>query len=535
MNAVLYRFVFRQTYKGALLWALIFVVSIVATAIGYHDLYPDPKVRATLAATFSNNTGVMALIGVPYHLETVSGFAAWRTLGLLSPMAAIWGLLTAARLFRGEEESGRSEFFLAGQTTPVRMAAQTLAALAASLLLFILVTTAGIWLGGQGQGLAFGLFESLLFALTLALLAAVFMAVGFWTSQLAATRRQAAAFGGVAFAVFFALRAIGSAVPDARWLLDLTPFGWVQYIHPLTENNWGWLLPLVGATGLLVAAGLVAIARRDMGASLIADRDSAPARTALLHGMWSAALRLNGGAIAGWTLAMGFAGVVFGMFAKPASSILDNSDALQRFTAQLSGAQQTQAAETFMSIGFFMCAVLLMVMVVNLLYTLREDEAEGYLDNFLVQPVRRWWLFAGRVALISGAVVVAALVAGLACTVASQAQQTGVEAGQIMRAALLAAAPALFLLGLGVVLLAVWPRFMTQLLYGYIGWSFLVEMIGTMLGFHRWLLDTSILHHMALLPAAEPRWLATGLIILGGALLASVGIARLNYRDIETD
>src|SRR5687768_6668614 len=116
MRGVLYRFVFRRTFKGALIWALIFGASIAATAIGYSGL--DAGARAALASTFSANTGVMALIGVPYHLEIVSGFTAWRTMGLFAPMAAIWGLLTATRLFRGEEEDGRSEFFLIGRTTP---------------------------------------------------------------------------------------------------------------------------------------------------------------------------------------------------------------------------------------------------------------------------------------------------------------------------------------------------------------------------------------------------------------------------------
>ncbi len=532
MRGVLYRFVFRRTFKGALIWAFIFGASIAATAIGYSDL--DAGARAALVSTFSKNTGVMVLIGVPYHLEIVSGFTAWRTMGLLAPMATIWGLLTATRYFRGEEESGRSEFFLSGQTTPRRSALQTLASLATGLGLFTIVAAAGIWLGGRGQDSGFDMTGSIIFALTLASLAASFMAVGFWTSQLAATRRQAAAMAGVAFAVFFAMRAIGSAVVDARWLLDLTPFGWAQHVHSLTDNNWPWLLPLAGLTGLLVAAGLWVIGRRDMGASLVADRNTAPAHTGLLGTAWTAALRLNRGALLGWTLAFAFAGLIFGNFAKPASTVLNSSDTLQRFTGEL-GAQQTQAAAAFMGIGFFMCAILAMVMVVGLLNTLREDEASGYLDNFLVQPVRRWRLFTGRGGLVVIALVLAALAAALACIIASQIQQTGVDWWQIMRASLFAIIPAFFLLGLGIALLGFWPRLMTSVLYGYIGWSFLMEMIGTLLHFNRVLLNTSILHHMALLPAAEPRWLTTGLMFGGGIVLVAIGISRLNHRDIEID
>ncbi len=532
MGSVLYYFTFRRTWRGALIWAFIFGASIAATAIGYSGL--DPGARATLAATFSTNTGVMVLIGVPYHLEIVSGFTAWRTMGLLAPMATIWGLLTATRYFRGEEESGRGEFFLAGQTTPRRSAMQTLAALAAGLGLFTVITATGIWLGGRGQDSGFDLEGSVIFAITLALLAATFMAIGFFTSQLAATRRQAAAMAGVVFALFFAMRAIGSVVTDARWLLDITPFGWAQHVHPLTDNNWPWLLPLVGLTSLLVAAGLWVVGRRDMGASLIADHDTAPAHTTLLHNVWTAALRLNRGALLGWTLAFAFAGLIFGNFAKPAGTILNSSDALQHITGEL-GAAGTQAAAAFMGIGFFMCGVLVMVMVVGLLNALREDESSGYLDNFLVQPVRRWTLFVGRGGLVVFGLILTALMAGLTCVIASRMQQTGVDWWQIVRAALFAAAPAFFLLGLGMLLLGFRPRLMTGVLYGYIGWSFLMEMIGTLLNFNHLLLNTSILHHMALLPAAEPRWATTGLMLGVAVVMAAAGIARLNYRDIETD
>jgi putative exporter of polyketide antibiotics len=91
------------------------------------------------------------------------------------------------------------------------------------------------------------------------------------------------------------------------------------------------------------------------------------------------------------------------------------------------------------------------------------------------------------------------------------------------------------LLGVGILLLGFWPRLVSGILYGYIGWSFLMEMIGTLLDFNRVLLVTSILHHMALLPAAEPRWSTTGLMLGAGMALAVIGIARLNRRDIEAE
>jgi ABC-2 type transport system permease protein len=49
-------------------------------------------------------------------------------------IGGVWGLLAATRLIRGEEEAGRWELVLAGQTTRRRAAAGAVAGLGAGLL-----------------------------------------------------------------------------------------------------------------------------------------------------------------------------------------------------------------------------------------------------------------------------------------------------------------------------------------------------------------------------------------------------------------
>ena len=51
---------------------------------------------------------------MPHDLLTVGGYAAWRVGGVLSIVAALWGLMAAVRALRGEEEAGRQELVLAG-------------------------------------------------------------------------------------------------------------------------------------------------------------------------------------------------------------------------------------------------------------------------------------------------------------------------------------------------------------------------------------------------------------------------------------
>ena len=62
--------------------------------------------------------------------------------GLLIIVGAIWGLLTATRLLRGEEDAGRWELFLAGRTTRRHAAAQAIAGLAAGFVVLWTLTAA---------------------------------------------------------------------------------------------------------------------------------------------------------------------------------------------------------------------------------------------------------------------------------------------------------------------------------------------------------------------------------------------------------
>ena len=86
-------------------------------AAGYDATFPDQASRTKLAASFEHNAGIAALLGPARRLDTVAGFTAWRTMGILTIVGAVWGLLTATRLTRGEEDAGRWELVLAGPTT----------------------------------------------------------------------------------------------------------------------------------------------------------------------------------------------------------------------------------------------------------------------------------------------------------------------------------------------------------------------------------------------------------------------------------
>ena len=131
--AVIARQVSRRTVRSGALWGLIFGFYVVVQTFGYTAAYKTQASRDQLARSLGSNVGINALIGPARAINTVAGYTSWRALGVLSLLGAIWGLLTSTRLLRGDEEAGRYELLLAGQTTRRHAAAQAVGGLGVGL------------------------------------------------------------------------------------------------------------------------------------------------------------------------------------------------------------------------------------------------------------------------------------------------------------------------------------------------------------------------------------------------------------------
>jgi len=93
---------------------------------------------------------------------------------------------------------------------------------------------------------------------------------------------------------------------------------------------------------------------------------------------------------------------------------------------------------------------------------------------------------------------------------------------------------AICLLGIGILALGAWPRRTSYVVYGYLGWSLLIELVGGFGSGSRWLLDTSLYHQMAAAPAVDPNWAVNGAMVGIAMAAALVGIARFRRRDLQS-
>lgn len=529
------RFFGRRQMRSGLLWGLVFSFFIYATVIGYTKVYNTPQARAQLFSSLSSNVAMKTILGEPYHLNTIGGYIDWRILNILVMLGAIWGLLAATKLLRGEANAGRWELFLAGQTTQRRAAINGLLGLGTGLLLFFVllaVSTAAVVMAPD-VGLSFR--QSLLFSVTGALGAATFMAIGALASQVMPVRGRAAGLAAMVLGLSFVLHAIGVIVPSAHWVMYTNPLGWCEAVRPFADSQAWWLLPSAAFIVIMLALTVYLAGRGDMGYSVLADKDSGKPRVGLLNSPLASAFRLTRASTIGWLTAATLVGVTYGAVAKTAGQAFSSITAVQKLSDSLTHKAQVVGMQTYAGVIFMIASVVFMMYIATALGNVRETESEGYLDNLLVRLVgKRQWLW-GRVLLIAAtATVMMTLFVG-GFLLAATMQHAGLPAHSMILAGVNSLAPIMLLLGIGVCAFGFRPRLTTSVAYAVVAGSFLLQMVGSVLNLNHWILDASILRHITLAPAVDPNWTTVAVYMTLGLLLAYIGVMRFNQRDLQTE
>jgi ABC-2 type transport system permease protein len=510
---------------------VLFGVLVGYDALGYHKSFPTAALRAKYAATFGNNAGLNAVIGPARRLDTVGGEVAWRMFGLLVIVGVIWGLLTATRLLRREEDAGRWELLLAGQTTRRRAAGQAAAGLAAGWIVLWALTAAFTAAAGSSPNVGFPVSASLFYATAVTASAAMFLAIGALASQLAPTRRQANGLAAAVFAVAYLIRMAADGVAGLAWMRWASPLGWVENLHPLTGSQPLALVPIILLIAAAAGAAVALAGRRDLGAAVLARRQQAQARTRLLGGPAPLVIRLERWVALSWVAGLALLALVFGVVARSAATGNFGVQAIEQTVGRLGG-HPAGAAAAWMGYEFLFIAALVAFAAATQISGARGEEAEGHLDNLLARPVSRGTWLADRLGFAVVLVLAAGLASGLGGWIGVATRHGGVGFGAMMQAGLNVAVPALFILGLGTLLYGLLPRLAAPVLYALVLWSFLVEIIGSTITSNHWLIDTAVLSHLGPVPASSLDWTAIAWLTGLGVICALAGLVALNRRDL---
>jgi ABC-2 type transport system permease protein len=529
-GTVVLRHTSRTAVRSGALWGYVFGAFVVATAWSYSSIYKTRAQRDGLAAAFGSNRATIALFGPAPMLQTSAGFTVLKTFLTLSILGAVWGLLSGTRLLRGEEDAGRWELLLTGATTRGRATAQALCGLVAGVVVLWAVTAVIIVVAGRSTRVAIQPGAGLFFAAALVSGALMFTAIGALCSQLGATRRRAAGYAGAILGASYALRMVADSGTGLHGLIWLTPLGWVESLEPLTSPRPLPLIPIVACT---VVVGLVAVrlaAGRDVGASTIPERIRTRPRLRLLSGHVGLTVRLTRPTMVAWGAAIALTGLLFGFVAHAAAASISGSSVRTVFTRLGAPGAGTDA---YLGVTNLFLAILLCCMAAGLVAAVRAEELEGRLDPILTAPVARHRWLGARIVIAATTLSVCGIVAGLATLLGAVLGGAHVDGAAVVGAGLNLVPPAVCILGIGVLAYGMVPRMAGRIVWGLVGWSVLIDLIGGIGSLDHWVADTSVFHQMAAVPAVPPNWPSLVALVLIGITASIAACVAFDHRDVQ--
>ncbi|GAA3483653.1 ABC transporter permease [Streptomyces yanii] len=500
------------------IWVIVLGGSFSSVGKSFSSLYDTAAQRAELAASMNGNSSLRAVYG-PVFSDSVGGLVTWRMVGFGAAMAAVMSLIIVIRHTREEEETGRQEMLSAamvGRRAPLTSALLAALIADAALALMIVAGMAGSGAGGAG---------AVALALTVAGIGALFACTAAIAAQLTESARLAKGLTAAVIGAAFVLKAAGdSSTDDASSVLNwLSPIGWAENVRAYADERW-WVLLVIGAAVLIQGGIAYALAgRRDVGMSFLPTRPG-PA-TGRISTAFGLALRLQRGALIGWTLSFAAVGAVFGGLTGGAADLVGTNEKTKEIFERMGG--QAGLTDAFLAAMVGMLGMVAALYIVASVLRLHGEETAGRAEPVLAGGVSRIGWAAGHLVIAFGGAALIMAVGGLGL-----AAGYGHELPAVLGASL-AQLPAVWLLGsLTVLLYGALPKAAVAS-WGVVGICLALGWIGPAVNMPQPVMNLSPFSHLPKLPGTEMQWPPALWLMAGAVVLVAAGLRALRRRDVQ--
>ena len=524
----------RQTRKSAIILALVAAFMVGMQGIAYAASYTDQKSRSEFAKTIESAPALGILYGEPKQIDTPSGYMIYRSVPVMSLVASIWALVVTTKLLRGQEEDGRTELLLASSTTAKRAMGALLTGFYVSLGIAFVLCSFLLAAIGKAPHVELMLENAALSGCAIFFPAILFGALGAVVSQLSVTRRRALYYGLFVVALSFMIRAIGNTVNDFYWLKRLTPLGWSDLLSPALNPQTGWLLLFLAASVVLIFFAFLFAARRDYGEGLLPESSTVKPRYFLLGSYTHLAIRQNFPVFLGWGMMALFVSGLIAALSNIAIKALQDSESLNMAVNRLGHTTDLRVA--FVGSGLVFTTLVLMIMVSVAVSAIRNSEAKNYLDNLIVQPVRRSYWLIGRSFVIIIATFLIAIISGMVTWAVASQVGVSLDFWNFLLVSIALTGTLIFLTGLGIMLYGIAPKIAVAGMYVVILWSFIVDLIASVTtNLNDAILHSSLFHYISSSPTDTPDWKTFAWLVALGVTMAAVGVFAFTRRDIVSE
>lgn len=425
---------------GLLMYTVVSAITaLVATPAARADL-------VGLARSFS-------WIAEPVKIDTAGGYATWKY-GFTILVMALWPILAGSRMLRGEEERGSMDVLLSLPRGRVRVALEKLAAMWTALLGMALLIGLLTFAASARVNADFGLSDSLLFGLNLALVCGVFGSIALFVSQFTQERRAASGITGGLLALFIVVDMIHRVIPNTDWISRWSPVYYYNLSKPLIPS-YGVdpvaMLVLIGLSVLLSGAAVWLFVRRDVGAPVALPRwlslpkraprpeDALPVNAWSLRSIYTRSLAQIAVPTFWWTVAIaGFAAWMVFIVQQTEQKLRDLysvSPVLKDLLNKVGGGDVNTNA-TLLSFFFVFLPVLLMAFAVTQASHWASDEEEGLQELVLATPQSRSKVLLARFGAVTTSTVIIGVMTLALTALASAVSGLALDGGNLVAASL---------------------------------------------------------------------------------------------------
>ena len=518
----LIRLILRRERFRIGIWSVGLVAMVAISAESVKGFYPTQE-SLEAGAESARNPAVLAFQGPDQALDTIGGRTALEIGAPGLVFMGLMALLMTGRMTRAEEEAGRFELVRAlpvAHQAPLLAAGSVVAAMSVAIGGVISISLVALDLPVAG---------SVNYGLGWTMVGLVFAAITMLTAQVTENSRLANGLAGCALGASFALRAVGDMSEGPLAILSwLSPIGWAQGALPFAGERW-WPLAL----GFAVAAGIAVLAfrtseRRDLGGGLVAPRPGPATGSERLASPFALAVRLQRGALVGWTAGTAFLALVYGAITNAVEDFVDDSPEIAEFLQAIGG----NLIDSYVATAARITALIGTGFAVQSILRIRSEETNDRTEPILATPVSRRTYWTSHLAFTAIGTVVVLGVSGLVLGVAAA---ISVGDASLVWGGLTAMAtyfPAvLVLVGISATLIGLVPH-RSALSWVALAAAFLVAMFGTLLDLPSWAMRISPYENLTRVPAEAVGVFPTVTLLVIAGLLLGAGFAGYLRRDL---
>jgi polyether ionophore transport system permease protein len=528
----------RDSRRAVILVSALLGVTFLGVSKAIVTEFNTPESRQEMVDLINAVPPILqGLAGPIVNVGTLGGYLAYKYGTFFPLIVSLWSILALSGTLASEARRGSLDFVAAAPLSKARVALEKLSGHLTGLFIASLVTFVSIAIAGQAfavlPGDEISVTSAFGYALWMVLMALAGGSLAFALAQFVGRGAGAGIAGFVTIAGFI-VNGYQAPVPELGPIANLTWFGWTVNHVPLAgQFDWPSVAFLAVFDVILLAIGVWAFVRRDLGATSSVPTPSLPRALVGLRGPLSRTIGINLPAAIAWGLGIGVFGLVLAASGSGFIDQLHKSEAFMNLLNTAFPGIDFATVGGFLQLLFIELGIVLGgLAAVTLVGGWASEETSGRLEMVLSAPLSRlrWALSGGTALFVCMALVIALVGLGIGIGGAS----TG---GDLLTPILGASVLAFYgwaLIGIGVAVGGlVATRFSAAVVALVVFLTWFLQLLGPLFNLPDWIQNLALTKHLGQTMVGVWDWGGVALCVGIGVVGVALGAWGFTRRDLR--